>query len=72
MNALHGAIDVIREFLGNLDVFPGPRIGEMTAYECVELVSEDLVEHSEVLMKICRQIKSLERRIAGSYGVNRH
>jgi hypothetical protein len=51
---------------------PRAYIREVPAYECVELVREDLIEHFQVLMEICREIKSLERCIAGRNRINHH
>jgi hypothetical protein len=47
-------------------------IREVAAYEGVELVREDLIEHFQVLMEICREIKSLERCTAGRNRINDH
>jgi hypothetical protein len=33
------------KFFGDLDILPSAYIPKMTAYECVELVREDLIEH---------------------------
>src|SRR5260370_36802312 len=72
MNASDGVVDVQGKFLGDLHVLPRAYIREVAAYECVELVREDLIEHFYVLMEICGKIKSLERRIAGRDRINDH
>ena len=61
VDAFDRVLHVQGKFLGDLHVLPGAYIREVPAYECVELVREDLIEHFQVLMEICREIKSLER-----------
>src|SRR5437899_2739335 len=53
MNAFDGVVDVHGKFVGQLHVLPRAYIREVPAYECVELVREDLIEHFQVLMEIC-------------------
>src|SRR6266404_8770860 len=67
VDAFHRVVHVQGKFLGDLDVLPRAYIREMPAYECVELEREDLIEHFQVLMEICREVKSLKGCIAGSY-----
>jgi len=72
MNPFNRVVDVHCELFGNLDVLPRPYTGKVAAYKRVEFVSEKLVEYLQILMKIRRNIKSLERSIASRYAVNGH
>src|SRR5260370_30558229 len=72
MNPFDRVVDVHCELFGDLDVLPGPYIREMSPYEGVKFVREKLIEYLPVLMEIRRNIKTLERSIAGRYTVNGH
>src|ERR1700747_2798286 len=48
VNSLHGLVHVVRVFPGDLNILPSSGIGEVAAYEVVEFVREDFVEHLQI------------------------
>src|SRR6267154_4333 len=72
VDAFDRVVHVQGKFLGDLHILPSAYVRKMTADECVEFVREDLIEHFQVLMEICREIKSLERCIARCNRINDH
>src|SRR5712664_1597145 len=64
VNSLDGLVHVVRVFLGDLNILPSPGIGKVAAYEIVEFVGEDFVEHLQILVKVGRQIKVLKRHVS--------
>src|ERR1700752_1322082 len=44
----------------------------MSTNRSVEVVGEQLIEDLEVLIEVARDIKALERRVAGGYAVDGH
>ena len=72
VNALYRIVDVIGKFLRNLNVFLLAYVSQMTAYKCIEVISEEFIKDLEVFVEIRSDIKTLKRSVARSYAVDRH
>src|SRR5580700_11639844 len=72
VNSFDGLVDVVRVFLGDLDILPGSGIGKVATHEVVEFVGEDFVEHLHILIEVGRQIEVLKRYVSGSNRVYSH
>src|SRR6267143_2061884 len=53
VDAFDRVVHVQGKFLGDLYILPSAYVRKMTADEGVELIGEDLIKHSKVLMEIC-------------------
>src|SRR5580704_7042155 len=72
VNSLHGLVHVVCVFLGDLNILPGSSIREVAADKVVEFVSEDFVEHLQILVELGRQIEVLKRYVSRRHRVYSH
>jgi hypothetical protein len=72
VNSLDGLVHVVRVFLGDLNILPSSRIGELAPDKVVEFVGEDFVEHLQIFVEVGRQIEILKRYVSRRHRVYSH